>query len=142
MNEAARMIEQGIATPEDIDAAVRYGFGFRYATMGVVEFIDFGGLDILYHASRYLDAGAPATTATPRPTSSTRAWPRAGSGSRPAAAGWPTIRMWNRRNGAGRCWRGNSRCCGISDSHPRPTRPSAQAADLPDESARRTERIA
>jgi 3-hydroxybutyryl-CoA dehydrogenase len=54
MNEAARMIEQGIATPEDIDAAVRYGFGFRYATMGVVEFIDFGGLDILYHASRYL----------------------------------------------------------------------------------------
>jgi 3-hydroxybutyryl-CoA dehydrogenase len=54
MNEAARMIEQGIATPGDIDAAVRYGFGFRYATMGVVEFIDFGGLDILYHASRYL----------------------------------------------------------------------------------------
>jgi 3-hydroxybutyryl-CoA dehydrogenase len=54
MNEAARMIEQGIATPADIDAAVRYGFGFRYATMGVVEFIDFGGLDILYHASRYL----------------------------------------------------------------------------------------
>jgi 3-hydroxybutyryl-CoA dehydrogenase len=54
MNEAARMIEQGVATPEDIDAAVRYGFGFRYATMGVVEFIDFGGLDILYYASRYL----------------------------------------------------------------------------------------
>jgi 3-hydroxybutyryl-CoA dehydrogenase len=56
MNEAARMIEQGLATAEDIDAAVRYGFGFRYATMGVVEFIDFGGLDILYHASRYLTA--------------------------------------------------------------------------------------
>jgi 3-hydroxybutyryl-CoA dehydrogenase len=54
MNEAARMIEQGVATAEDIDAAVRYGFGFRYATMGVVEFIDFGGLDILYYASRYL----------------------------------------------------------------------------------------
>ncbi len=54
MNEAARMIEQGIATPADIDAAVRFGFGFRYATMGVVEFIDFGGVDILYHASRYL----------------------------------------------------------------------------------------
>jgi 3-hydroxybutyryl-CoA dehydrogenase len=54
MNEAARMIEQGVATPEDIDTAVRYGFGFRYATMGVVEFIDFGGLDILHHASRYL----------------------------------------------------------------------------------------
>lgn len=54
MNEAARMIEQGLATPEDIDRAIRYGFGFRYAAMGVVEFIDYGGLDILYYASRYL----------------------------------------------------------------------------------------
>jgi 3-hydroxybutyryl-CoA dehydrogenase len=54
MNEAARMIEQGIATPEDVDRAVRYGFGIRYATMGVVEFTDYGGLDILYYASRYL----------------------------------------------------------------------------------------
>ena len=54
MNEAARMVEQGLATPEDIDRAIRYGFGFRYATMGVVEFIDYGGLDILYYASRYL----------------------------------------------------------------------------------------
>ena len=54
MNEAARMIEQGVATAEDIDRATRFGFGIRYAGMGVVEFIDFGGNDILYHASRYL----------------------------------------------------------------------------------------
>jgi 3-hydroxybutyryl-CoA dehydrogenase len=54
MNEAARMIEQGVAAAEDIDRAVRYGLGFRYANMGVVEFIDVGGLDILYYASRYL----------------------------------------------------------------------------------------
>ena len=57
MNEAARMIEQGIATAEDIDRATRYGFGIRYAGMGVVEFIDFGGNDILHYASEYL-AGA------------------------------------------------------------------------------------
>ncbi len=57
MNEAARMIEQGLATAEDIDRATRFGLGPRYAGMGVVEFIDFGGTDILYHASRYL-AGA------------------------------------------------------------------------------------
>jgi len=57
MNEAARMVEQGIASAEDIDRAVRYGFGIRYASMGVVEFIDYGGLDILYYASHYL-AGA------------------------------------------------------------------------------------
>ena len=54
MNEAARMVEQGVASPEDIDRACRYGFGFRYANMGLVEFIDYGGNDILYYASRYL----------------------------------------------------------------------------------------
>ena len=54
MNEAARMVEQGVASAEDVDRAVRYGFGIRYASMGVVEFIDYGGLDILYYASRYL----------------------------------------------------------------------------------------
>ena len=54
MNEAARMVEEGLATADDIDRAIRYGFGFRYATMGVVEFIDYGGVDTLYHASRYM----------------------------------------------------------------------------------------
>jgi 3-hydroxybutyryl-CoA dehydrogenase len=55
MNEAARMVEEGVASPEDIDKAVKYGFGFRYATMGLLEFIDWGGGDILYYASRYLE---------------------------------------------------------------------------------------
>ena len=54
MNEAARLVEEGLATAEDIDKATRYGFGFRYAAMGLLEFIDFGGGDILYYASRYL----------------------------------------------------------------------------------------
>ena len=54
MNEAARMVEEGAATPEDIDKATRYGLGLRFAAMGVVEFIDFGGNDILFHASRYM----------------------------------------------------------------------------------------
>ena len=55
MNEAARMVEEGVATAEDIDKAIKYGFGFRYATMGLLEFIDWGGGDILYYASRYLE---------------------------------------------------------------------------------------
>ena len=54
MNEAARMIEDGVATADDIDQATRYGLGLRFVAMGVVEFIDFGGVDILHHASRYL----------------------------------------------------------------------------------------
>jgi 3-hydroxybutyryl-CoA dehydrogenase len=54
MNEAARMVEEGVATPEDIDKAIKYGFGFRFAVLGMLEFIDWGGGDILYYASRYL----------------------------------------------------------------------------------------
>ncbi len=52
MNEAARMIEEGAATAEEIDKATRFGLGLRFAAIGVVEFIDFGGSDILHHASR------------------------------------------------------------------------------------------
>jgi 3-hydroxybutyryl-CoA dehydrogenase len=67
MNEAARMIEDGVATAEDIDRATRYGLGLRFAAIGVVEFIDYGGNDILYHASRHLAAalGPERYTAPP-----------------------------------------------------------------------------
>ena len=51
MNEAVRLVEEGVATPEDIDRAVRAGFGPRYTAMGLCEFIDYGGLDILFYAS-------------------------------------------------------------------------------------------
>jgi 3-hydroxybutyryl-CoA dehydrogenase len=55
MNEAARMVEEGVASAEDIDKAIRFGFGFRYAVLGLLEFIDWGGGDILYYASSYLE---------------------------------------------------------------------------------------
>jgi 3-hydroxybutyryl-CoA dehydrogenase len=54
MNEAARMVEEGVASAEDIDTAVRLGFGLRFSVLGLLEFIDWGGGDILYYASRYL----------------------------------------------------------------------------------------
>jgi len=54
MNEAARMVEEGVASPEELDKAIKYGFGFRFAVLGLLEFIDWGGGDILYYASRYL----------------------------------------------------------------------------------------
>jgi 3-hydroxybutyryl-CoA dehydrogenase len=34
MREALSLVEEGIATPDDIDTAVRYSFGFRYAAVG------------------------------------------------------------------------------------------------------------
>lgn len=54
MNEAARLVEEGVASVEDIDKATRYGLGFRFAVLGVLEFIDWGGGDILYYASQYM----------------------------------------------------------------------------------------
>jgi len=67
MNEAARLVEEGVATPDEIDRAVRAGFGPRYATMGICEFIDFGGVDILYYASRSMAQALDAPRYEPPP---------------------------------------------------------------------------
>jgi len=44
--EVFSIIEQGIAAPEDVDKALKFGPAFRYATTGQLEVADFGGLDI------------------------------------------------------------------------------------------------
>ena len=67
MNEAARMVEEGVATAEEIDKATRYGLGLRFAALGVVEFIDFGGADILHHASREMSGSIAAARYTAPP---------------------------------------------------------------------------
>lgn len=54
MNEAARLVQEGVASATDIDKAIKYGFGIRFAVLGLLEFIDWGGGDILYYATRYL----------------------------------------------------------------------------------------
>ena len=54
MNEAARCVEEGVASAEDVDKAIRIGFGVRYAVLGLLEFIDWGGGDIVYYATKYL----------------------------------------------------------------------------------------
>ncbi len=54
MNEAVRIVEEGLATAAQVDTAIKAGFGFRLAVLGLVEFIDLGGVDILAHAGEYL----------------------------------------------------------------------------------------
>lgn len=44
--EAFALIQAGVATPEDIDAAVRFGFGFRYLAAGPVLQKEHAGLDV------------------------------------------------------------------------------------------------
>ena len=44
--EAYALIDAGVATPEDIDIAVRFGFGFRYLAAGPCLQRDHAGLDV------------------------------------------------------------------------------------------------
>ncbi|MBL8289229.1 MAG: 3-hydroxyacyl-CoA dehydrogenase [Rubrivivax sp.] len=44
--EAFALIDDGVASPEDVDAAVRFGFGFRFLAAGPVLQRDHGGLDV------------------------------------------------------------------------------------------------
>lgn len=68
MAEACRMVEQGVATAQDIDKAILNGFGPRYATMGVLEFVDWGGVDILYYAGHYLADALESPAHAPPPS--------------------------------------------------------------------------
>ena len=52
--EVMNIIEQGIATPEDIDAVMKYGPGARWALYGPCEIADLAGLDIVKSVSSYL----------------------------------------------------------------------------------------
>ncbi|MFA5522397.1 MAG: 3-hydroxyacyl-CoA dehydrogenase NAD-binding domain-containing protein [Castellaniella sp.] len=63
--EAFSLIEQGIASVEDVDAAVRFGFGFRYLAAGPVMQKEHAGIDIHAAAAATIypslcNAGAPA----------------------------------------------------------------------------------
>jgi 3-hydroxybutyryl-CoA dehydrogenase len=65
--EAARMVHEGVASAEDVDKAIRVGFGPRYTTMGPIEFIDFGGLDIAYYACHYMAKALDSPRHAPPP---------------------------------------------------------------------------
>jgi len=54
LREALYLLENGVASAEDIDTAVSYGPGFRYPVLGPFKTADFGGLDVFCHLSRDL----------------------------------------------------------------------------------------
>ncbi|MBN2031736.1 MAG: 3-hydroxyacyl-CoA dehydrogenase family protein, partial [Deltaproteobacteria bacterium] len=52
--EAISLAEKGIASPEDIDKVVKYGFGLRLPFIGPLETADLAGLDLSYDIHKYL----------------------------------------------------------------------------------------
>jgi 3-hydroxyacyl-CoA dehydrogenase len=59
------LVGQGVATPEEIDAAIRGTIGFRFAALGPLEIHDFGGLDIQLATFRNLVPEIRSDTAPP-----------------------------------------------------------------------------
>lgn len=52
--EAVHMVEQGIASPEDIDKTLKYSFVPRYTAIGIFEHFDYAGLDMIVSIDDYL----------------------------------------------------------------------------------------
>lgn len=52
--EAISLCEKGIATAEDIDKVVKYGFGLRMAFIGPLETADLASLGLTYDIHKYL----------------------------------------------------------------------------------------
>ena len=51
LREALWLVEDGVASPEDIDAAVRYGFGFRFLACGPLLQKEMSGWDVHLRAA-------------------------------------------------------------------------------------------
>lgn len=54
VREAIHIIREGIATAEDVDLAVKYGFGLRLPVWGVLEHADAVGLDLVKSVQDYV----------------------------------------------------------------------------------------
>ena len=83
--EAFAMIDEGVATPEDVDAAVRFGFGFRYLAAGPVMQRDHAGLDVHCAAAATM---YPSLSNTTEPSRALRERVQAGRIGMKAGAGF------------------------------------------------------
>ena len=54
VREALHLVEEGIASPADIDAVMKHGLGLRWALLGPLEIADLGGLDIFNTVGSYV----------------------------------------------------------------------------------------
>lgn len=54
VREVLDLVDRGIVSKEGADDLMKYGLGFRWACLGPLETLDFGGLDTFYHISEYL----------------------------------------------------------------------------------------
>ena len=65
-HEAAQLVEQGIATADDVDTLVRTTFGFRLPFFGPFAIADMAGLDVYAFCYKSLQTDFPERFATPK----------------------------------------------------------------------------
>jgi 3-hydroxybutyryl-CoA dehydrogenase len=65
-HEAAQVVEDGIATAEDVDTLVRTTFGFRLPFFGPFAIADMAGLDVYAFCYKSLQTSFPERFATPK----------------------------------------------------------------------------
>ena len=54
LREAFYIVENDIASIEDVDNVMKYGLGRRYACVGPFETVDFGGIDTFFNVGSYM----------------------------------------------------------------------------------------
>ena len=65
-HEATQLVDEGVASVEDIDAVVRSTFGFRLPFFGPFAIADMAGLDVYAFCYASLQTGFPERFATPQ----------------------------------------------------------------------------
>jgi 3-hydroxybutyryl-CoA dehydrogenase len=65
-HEATQLVDEGVATPEDIDTIVRTTFGFRLPFFGPFAIADMAGLDVYAFCYASLQTEFPERFATPK----------------------------------------------------------------------------
>ena len=68
--EAFHIIQEGVASVEDVDAAIKYGPGLRFPAYGLLEHADMVGLDLMQAVDSYL---FPALSSADEPPAFLRA---------------------------------------------------------------------
>lgn len=62
MREALHLLDQEVASAEDIDAIVKWGIGYKLSVIGPLELLDMAGLDIYHSVASYLNADLNASS--------------------------------------------------------------------------------
>lgn len=66
LRECMALLDEGIVTPEGLDACVKWGIGYKLSVIGPTRLLDMAGLDIYQAVSGYLNKELDVSTETPK----------------------------------------------------------------------------